>query len=163
METTSGPAQEGCGQRLQNPQKQVPWNIDPPKPDFLKFTADGVHLTDRAGSKLYKLKYELSLDFFKQEEDGYPSGMDTGDESETLNIAEQDIEIVKTPAAGISKQAKRPGPNSGRPSKRPRSNPRMVNIDDDEEDEGNAFSLSHPDFRKLMKDFASLKSQVIKR
>ena len=121
---------------------KYPGILIPPKPDFLKFTADGVHLTDRAGSKLYKLMYELSLDYFKQVEDGYPSGMDTGDESETSIIAEEDIEeIVKTPVAGNSKQTKRSGPNPGRPSKRPRSNPRMVNIDDEEEDEGNAFSL----------------------
>ena len=143
---------------------KYPGILIPPKPEFLKFTADGVHLTDRAGSKLYKLMYELSLDYFKQEEDGYPSGMDTGDESETSIIAEEDIEeIVKTPVAGNSKQTKRSGPNPSRPSKRPRSNPCTVNIDDEEEDEGNALSLSHPDFRKLVKDFATLKSQVIKR
>ena len=56
---------------------KYPGILIPPKPDFLKFTADGVHLTDRAGAKLYKLMYELSIDFFKQVEDGYLSGLDT--------------------------------------------------------------------------------------
>ena len=152
---------------------KYPGILIPPKPDFLKFTADGVHLTDQAGAKLYKLMYELSLDFFKQVEDGYPSGMDTGDESETSTIAEEDIEIVSTeevkgtkPVSGNSKQGKRPGPNPRTSSYRPTAaskRPRTVNLEDDDEDESNSFSFAHPDFQKLVKDVASLKTQVTRR
>ena len=159
---------------------KFPGILIPPKPDFIKFTADGVHLTDRAGAKLYKLMYELSVDFFEQKDDNYQSGMDTGDESEVSTLAEEEIKIIgsenvtqKNPVPMHSKQNKQsrpkpgapvhPGKPSRRPNVTPRSNPRTVNIDDDDKDEGNAFSLTHPDFRKFVKDFASLKSQVIKR
>ena len=144
---------------------KYPGILIPPKPDFLKFTADGVHLTDRAGAKLYKLMYELSMDFFKQVEDGYPSGMDTGDESETSTIAEEEIEIVnqKKPGQGNSKHSKPSGPNPGTSSQRttlpPKKKPHTVNIDDvDDDDQNNSFSLAHPDFQKMVKDLASLKS-----
>ena len=157
---------------------KYPGILIPPKPDFLKFTADGVHLTDRAGAKLYKLMFELSVDYFDQKDDNYQSGMDTG-ESESSTI-EGDIEIVdsenvtqKNPVAGNSNRNNPPGPKPGaplRPRKRLRSstltsgnNPKTVNIDDDDEDERNVYSLSHPDFKKLVKDVASLKSQVMRR
>ena len=151
---------------------KYPGILIPPKPDFLKFTADGVHLTDRAAGKLYKLMYELSVDFFEQKDDNYHSGMDT-DESETSTIAEEDIEIVeednttqKTQVPGPSKRNIQPGTKSGatvRPRKRLRSNPKTVNIEDEDEDGSNVFSLSHPEFRKLVKDVASLKLQVSRR
>ena len=158
---------------------KYPGILIPPKPDFIKFTADSVHLTDRAGAKLYKLMYELSVDFFEQKEDNYQSGMDTDGESETSTLADEEIEIVgsenvtqKNPIPGHSKPNKQSGPkpsipaNPGkrkRPNISPRGNPRTININDEDNDEGNFFSLTHPDFRKLVKDFASLKSQVIKR
>ena len=112
--------------------------------------------------------YELSVDFFEQKDDNYPSGMDT-DESETSTIAEEDIEIVgteistqKNPVPGHSKRNSQPGAPM-RPRKRLRSNPHTVNVEDDDEDKSNAFSLSHPDFRKLVKDVAALKLQVTRR
>ena len=112
--------------------------------------------------------YELSVDFFEQKDDNYPSGMDT-DESETSTIAEEDIEIVgteistqKNPVPGHSKRNSQPGAPM-RPRKRLRSNPQTVNVEDDDEDESNAFSLSHPDFRKLVIDVASLKLQMTRR
>ena len=147
---------------------KYPGILIPPKPDFLKFTADGVHLTDRAGAKLYKLMHELSIDFFKQVEDGYPSGLDTEEESDTSMVAEEEIEIVsqKTSVQGTSKQSKSSGTNLGKPARKTTGaskRPRTVNLDDDEEDRNDSFSLSQPEFQKLVKDLASLKSQVMRR
>ena len=160
---------------------KYPGILIPPKPDFIKFTADAVHLTDRAGAKLYKLMYELSVDFFEQTDDNYQSAMDTDGESETSTLADDEIEIVgsenvtqKNPTPGQSKvnSKKQDGSKPNIPAnpgkrKRPnppkRSNPCMIDIEDEDIDVDNVFSLTHPDFKKLVKDFATLKSQVIKR
>ena len=94
--------------------------------------------------------------------------MDTGDETETSTIAEEEIEVVtqKKTVQGTSKHNKPPGLNPGTSSRKTTfalKRPRTVNLDDDDEDESNSFLLSHPDFQKLVKDFASLKSQVMRR
>ena len=147
----------------------------PPKPDFLKFTADGVHLTNRAGSKLFKLMYKLSIDYFEQKDDNYQSGMETDSESEASNDMMEEIEIVgseagnsKKPDQNTTKSNKRPSPTPAKPFGKktfnPKKKPRTVNLDDDDdEDVSNQFSLAHLDFKKLVKDFASLKSQVERR
>ena len=77
---------------------KYPGLLIPPKPDFLKFSPDGVHLTDRAGSKLYKLMYELSMAFFEQKEDTYQSGTDSVSEAsdDAMEDALEEIEIVGT-------------------------------------------------------------------
>ena len=151
---------------------KYPGILIPPKPDFLKFTADGVHLTDRAGSKLFKLMYELSIDFFEQKDNNYHSGMETDSESEASVDATEEIEIVgagginqKKPDQDTSKSIKRPSPTPaksfGKKKPNPKKKPHTVNLDDDnDEEESNQFSLTHPDFKKLVKDFTSLKSQV---
>ena len=151
---------------------KYPGILIPPKPDFLKFTADGVHLTDRAGSKLFKLMYELSIDFFEQKDNNYHSGMETDSESEASVDATEEIEIVgagginqKKPDQDTSKSIKRPSPTPaksfGKKKPNPKKKPHTVNLDDDnDEEESNQFSLTHTDFKKLVKDFTSLKSQV---
>ena len=151
---------------------KYPGLLIPPKPDFLKFSADGVHLTDRAGSKLFKLMFELSKAFFEEKEDCYESAMETNDESETSDDATEEIEIVgteegnpKKPKLDFSKSTKRARPPSPKPTGSKRPNlpkvPRMVNLDDEDDvDEGNSYSLAHPDFKKLVKAVASLKAQV---
>ena len=150
---------------------KFPGLLIPPKPDFLKFSPDGVHLTDRAGSKLFKLMFELSKAFFEEKEDCYQSGMDTN-ESESSDDAAEEVEIVDTeegnskkPRLDISKNSKRRRPSSPKPggSKKnnPKSIPRTVNLEDeDDEDERNTYSLSHPDFKKIVKALATLKTQV---
>ena len=139
----------------------------------MKFSADGIHLTDRVGSKLYKLMFELSIAFFEQKEDSYQSGMDTDDESEASEDAAEEIEIVgseevnpKKPGSDSSKSNKRPRPIPPKGNKKtnPKSMPHTVNLDDeDDEDERNTYSLAHPDFKKLVKALASLKTQVERR
>ena len=146
----------------------------PPKPDFLKFTPDGVHLTERAGSKLFKLMFELSVDYFEQKEDNYHSDRDTVSESETSMDATEEIEVVgaeeanRKPAQGTSKSKKRPSTTPtgslGRRVPNPKKRPHTVTLDDDEDEvENDRLSLDHPDFKKLIKDFTLLKSQVVRR
>ena len=151
---------------------KYPGILIPPKPDFLKFTADGVHLTERAGAKFFKLMYQLSIDFFKQKEDAYHSAMETDTESEASEDANEEIEIVGARVPNISvqntsKPTRKPSPfitkSSGKTAPNPRKRPHTVNLEDDDEDEGNHYSLSHPEFRKLVKDFASFKSKVERR
>ena len=152
---------------------KYPGLLIPPKPNFVKFSADGIHLTDRVGSKLYKLMFELSIAFFEQKEDSYQSGMDTDDESEASEDAAEEIEIVgseevnpKKPGSDSSKSNKRPRPIPPKGNKKtnPKSMPHTVNLDDeDDEDERNTYSLAHPDFKKLVKALASLKTQVERR
>ena len=151
---------------------KFPGLLIPPKPDFLKFSPDGVHLTDRAGSKLFKLMYELSKAFFEEKEDCYQSGMDT-DGSETSDDEVDEIEIVDTEEGNskkqklvISKSAKRTRPFHPKPSvsKKSKNMPSTVNLEDeDDDDEGNTYSFSHPGFKKLVKALATLKTQVERR
>ena len=158
---------------------KYPGLMIPPKPDFLKFSPDGVHLTERAGSKLFKLMYELSKDFFEQKEDTYQSGNDSDSASEASDDAMEDaleeIEIVETDEG----QAKKPRidlPKSDKPSRHIPPNPTVhrkpnpkrkaptVNLEDeDDEDVGNTYSFSHSDFKKLVKAVATLKIQVERR
>ena len=154
---------------------KYPGILIPPKPDFLKFTADGVHLTERAGSKFYKLMYELSIDFFEQKDDNYHSDMEMDSESKKSVDATEEIEIVgaggtnqEKPVQGTSKSAKRPSPTPvgtfGKKILNPKKRPHTVNLDDeDDEVENERLSLNHPDFKKLVKDFTSLKTQVVRR
>ena len=151
---------------------KYPGILIPPKPDFLKFTADGVHLTERAGAKLFKLMYQLSIDFFEQKEDAYHSAMETDTEGEASENTNEEIEIVgasepNISAPNTSKPTRKPSPfitkSSGKKAPNPRKRPHTVNLEDDDEDEGNQYSLSHPEFRKLVKDFASFKSKVERR
>ena len=152
----------------------------PPKPDSLKFVADGVHLTDRAGSKLFKLMYEHSIAFFEKQEDTYLSGIDSEPETEensdvTLN-SEEEIEVVGTgtnptrirqPNKANTQKNPKSGTSKGKkfftPKQKPAKNPPTVDLRDDDEDEGNVYSLGHPDFKKLMKDFTTLKAKVEQR
>ena len=97
--------------------------------------------------------------------------MDTN-ESESSDDAAEEVEIVDTeegnskkPRLDISKNSKRRRPSSPKPggSKKnnPKSIPRTVNLEDeDDEDERNTYSLSHPDFKKIVKALATLKTQV---
>ena len=46
----------------------------------------------------------------------------------------------------------------------PKKRPHTVNLDDeDDEVDNERLSLNHPDFKKLVKDFTSLKTQVVRR
>ena len=156
---------------------KYPGLLIPPKPDFLKFTTDGVHLTDRAGSKLYNLMYELSMAFFEQKEDTYQSGTDSNSEAsdDPMEDALEEIEIVgteegtpKQPKVVFSKSTKPSRPIPPKPSvhKKPKSKgkPHTINLEEeDDEDERNTYSFAHPDFKKLVKAVASLKMQIERR
>ena len=154
---------------------KYPGILIPPKPDFLKFTADGVHLTDRAGAKFFKLMYQLSIDFFDQKEDNYQSCMDTGSEDESYGDATEEIEVISASGTsekvldqGSSKTNPRPSATpAGSVGKRvpnPKKRPHMVNLEDEEDEiENEKLALDHPDFKKLLKDFTSLKTQVVRR
>ena len=114
------PLEEPLLALLKTIKSKYPGILIPPKPDFLKFTADGVHLTERAGSKLFKLMYELSVDYFEQKDDNYQSGMDTDSEGDSYGDAAEEVDNER-------------------------------------------LSLNHPDFKKLIKDFTSLKTQIVQR
>ena len=154
---------------------KYPGILIPPKPDFLKFTPDGVHLTERAGSKLYKLMYELSIDFFEQKDDNYHTDIDPESESEVSMETTEEIEIVgdgatnqAKPTQGTSKSAKKPTPTPagtfGKKILNPKKRPHTVTLDDEEDETDNErLSLNHPDFKKIVKDVTLLKSQVVRR
>ena len=151
---------------------KYPGILIPPKPDFLKFTADGVHLTDRAGSKLFKLMYELSVDYFEQKDDNYQSGMDTDSEGDSYGDAAEEVEVVGAsgpiPDQGTSKSRLKtsptPGGSLGRKIPNPKKRPHTIDLEDEEDTVDNErLSLNHPDFKKLIKDFTSLKTQIVQR
>ena len=161
---------------------KYPGILIPQKPDSLKFAPDGVHLTERAGSKLFTSMYEASINFFEPKEDSYDTATE-GTESESdssmpsgkeLEIISNSTKRVNPPTTG-SKSNKRVIPpttssNQGKKQKftptrtaqtgRPRPPP-LVELDD-ERDLENQMSYNHPSFATY-KDFVTLKTKVEER
>ena len=143
----------------------------PRKPDSIKFQADGVHLTERAGLKLYNSMMEASIAFFEAKEDSYETDVDSNENSEKSDASmdsTEEIEIIGQPdnIKRKSKPSTNP-PKTGKklkftPSRRSKQQQPIVSLDDDEEDSENRFSYQNSGFATL-KDFTSLKRKVEER
>ena len=144
----------------------------PPKPDSLSFVNDGVHLKDRAASRLFKHMYDHSRQFFDQKDDQYVSGMETDEDRDSSLQTEEEIEIIATgsnPSAktrskqGINEKGKSAGRTPGKKVFTSRTKvPAIVDCEEDD-DEANTHSLSHPAFNKLLREFKEFKLKVEKR
>ena len=149
---------------------KYPGILFPLKPDSLKFSPDGVHLTDRAGSKLFTTIYDASIGFFEPKEDSYDTATEgTGSESDSSMISSKELEIVSNstkrviPPPSSSNRGKKQKFTPSRTGPKSSSrNPPVVDLDDDNEDLGNRMSFNHPGFASH-KDFANLKAKVEER
>ena len=80
----------------------------PPKPDSLKFNPDGVHLTERAGAKLFTAMYNASVKFFEEKEDSYETATESATESDSSMNSETEIQVVSNSV----KKVKQPKPST---------------------------------------------------
>ena len=136
----------------------------PPKPDSLKFNPDGVHLTERAGAKLFTAMYNASVKFFEEKEDSYETATESATESDSSMNSETEIQVVSNSV----KKVKQPKPSTNQrkftSNSRKPADVQTVNLenDDDEEDRSNRHSFGNNEFVSL-KDFLALKDKIEKR
>ena len=151
---------------------KFPGILFPPKPDSLKFLPDGVHLTDRAGSKLFTAMYDASIKFFNEKDDSYETGEDTATNSDSSMASDKELEIVSNNLKRKDIPPTMP-PNYGKklkftPTRTRNENPGssikpiLVHLENDDEDSSNKHSFGSRDFASF-KELNLLKRKVEQR
>lgn len=154
---------------------KYPGILIPPKPDSLRFTADGVHLTDRAGAKLFNSMLNHSINFFEKKDDEYHSEAEGDVDLDSSMASTEEIEIIgsgsvasktQTSKGETSKSYKPPSgktPNRKVFTSKTKTTPVVIDDEEVDNDEDNTHSYAHPDFKKLEKELLSLRSKMEQR